>query len=82
MADGRRRRALFIVSEDLSRVYGRLEDWFGDSGQSIWIIGDYPYAETYFGNGDVRLSELRTSNPIHLEPVCLYHFEKNLQRKE
>ncbi len=67
---------LFVVTNDLSRIYSRLFDWRGYSGQNLWLINDHIYSELYRENGDVKVSELRVNHPIHLEPVCLYHFKK------
>ena len=73
---------LFLVTADMHRIYDRLADWFGGFGDNIWLIKGYPYAETYFKNGDVRLSELRIEYPVHLEPVCMYHYTQTASKEK
>jgi hypothetical protein len=73
---------LYVVTNKLDQIYDSLTDWRGNSGQNLWLINNEIYAELYTQEGDVKLSELRLHDPIHLEPVCLYHYRKTVHHKE
>ncbi|MDD5385499.1 MAG: lysozyme inhibitor LprI family protein [Gallionella sp.] len=75
---------LFVVSKDLKRIYSRLWDWRGHTGQNLWLINERIYGEFYDENADVKLTELRATdfgNQLVLEPVCLYHFKKTSHKE-
>lgn len=74
---------MYVVPKDIghaSFLYFQLFDWRGRSGQNLWRIHGRIYGEFYDEKGDVQLSELRVSYPIHLEPVCLYHYKKSSRK--
>lgn len=75
---------LFVVSKDLSHIFGNLWDWRGYTGQNLWLIKERIYGEFYDEQADVKLTELRTTdfgNHLVLEPVCLYHFKKTSHKE-
>lgn len=75
---------LFIVAKDLSKIFDRLRDWRGYSGQNLWLINERIYGERYDENADVKLTELRVTDfgkDLVFEPVCLYHFKKTSHKE-
>lgn len=71
-----RARNLVAMTNDLARIYGRVEDSRGESAQNLWIINDRIYAEQIAADGAVRLSIFRDGFLPHLDPVCMFRLTK------
>ncbi len=67
---------LYLVSEDLKKLYGRLSDYMrnGNTGHHLRLISGRPYVEQVLSNGNSVLMQVRTAFPIGLESVCMYLF--------
>ncbi|MES2365693.1 MAG: hypothetical protein V4563_07370 [Pseudomonadota bacterium] len=74
--------SFFIVSKNLSELYGELYDLqLGyQSYVNLWLINGQPYGEQYDDKGSVLLSELESKTIVHLERVCLFHYKKPLNK--